>query len=77
MPCSGGRELKQMFANATTELAAARIAMTDEAFPHAHRQKRLRDAESNHKWTSAKLLEHLNTCTACQERQSAIRPAFR
>jgi hypothetical protein len=77
MPCSGGRELKQMFANATTELASARVAMTDEAITHAHRQKRLQDAEANHKWTSAKLLEHLNTCTACQERQSAIRPAFR
>jgi hypothetical protein len=76
MPCSGGRELKQMFANATTELAAARGVQTDESLPLEHRKKRLRDAEANHKWTSAKLLDHLNTCTACQERQSAIRPAF-
>jgi hypothetical protein len=65
-----------MFANATTELAAARLAMTDAMITLAHREKRLRDAESNHKWTSAKLLDHLNTCTACQERASAIRPAF-
>ena len=77
MPCSGGRELKQMFANATTELAAARLALTDETIILVHRQKRLRDAESNHKWTSAKLLDHLNTCEACQARESAIRPAFR
>ena len=65
-----------MFANATTELASARVAMADETIILVHRQKRLRDAESNHKWTSAKLLEHLNTCVACQERASAIRPAF-
>ena len=65
-----------MFANATTELASARVAMADETIILVHRQKRLRDAEANHKWTSAKLLEHLNTCTACQERASAIRPAF-
>jgi hypothetical protein len=77
MPCSGGRELKQMFANATTELAGARLALTDETIILVHRQKRLRDAESNHKWTSAKLLDHLNTCEACQARESAIRPAFR
>jgi hypothetical protein len=66
-----------MFANATTELSAARLAITDEAIILVHRQKRLRDAEANHRWTSAKLLEHLNTCVACQERESAIRPAFR
>ena len=65
-----------MFANATTELTAARVVMADETIILAHRLKRLRDAEANHKWTSAKLLDHLNTCTACQERQSAIRPAF-
>jgi hypothetical protein len=66
-----------MFANATTELAAARLALNDETIILVHRQKRLRDAESNHKWTSAKLLDHLNTCEACQARESAIRPAFR
>jgi hypothetical protein len=77
MPCSGGRELKQMFANATDELGAARKAMADEAVLLVNREKRVRNAEENHKWTSATLIEHLNRCEACQSRESVMRPAYR
>ncbi len=66
-----------MFANAADELAAARKASADETIPKAHREKRLRNAEDNHRWTSATLQKHLDSCTACQARESAIRPAYK
>ena len=66
-----------MFANATDELAAARKAMADETVLLIHREKRVRNAEENHRWTAATLQNHLDSCVACQARESVIRPAFR
>ena len=77
MPCSGGRELKQMHANAITELAQATDSMTDESIPLTQREKRLHHAKDNHQWTSKTLLHHLETCVACRARESALRPAYK
>lgn len=66
-----------MFANATDELAAARKALTDETVLLAHREKRVRNAEDNHKWAAETLRNHLGSCSACQARESAIRPAYK
>lgn len=66
-----------MYANATTELAHSTEAVTDESIPVAQRQKRLHDAQENHKWTSKTLLHHLETCTACRARESALRPSYK
>jgi hypothetical protein len=66
-----------MFANAADELAAARKAVADESVPQAHREKRVRNAEDNHRWTSTTLQNHLDSCVACQTRESVIRPAFK
>jgi hypothetical protein len=77
MPCSAGRELKQMLANAIIELTAASEAMFDEAVPLHQRERRLRHAKENHTWTSTTLLEHVGRCSACRERESAFRPAYR
>jgi len=77
MPCSAGRELKQMLVNATNELAAAGEAMSDTSVPQSQRERRLHNAKSNHTWTSTTLLHHLETCSACRERGSTILPAHR
>ncbi|MCU1321213.1 MAG: hypothetical protein JWM43_862 [Acidobacteriaceae bacterium] len=77
MPCSAGRELKQMLVNATNELAAATDAMADPAVSQPVRQRRLENARQNHTWTSSTLLTHLQNCSACRERESAIRPAYK
>jgi hypothetical protein len=77
MPCSAGRELKQMLINATNELAAANDAMADPAVLQAQRERRLQNAKRNHNWTSSTLLKHLASCSACRERQSAVRPAYK
>jgi hypothetical protein len=66
-----------MFANAADELAAARKAVADESIHPAHREKRVRNAEENHRWTSATLQNHLDSCVACQARESVMRPAFK
>jgi hypothetical protein len=77
MPCSAGRELKQMLVNATNELVAANDAMADPNIPKAQRDRRLENANKNHAWTSSTLLEHLDRCSACRERESALRPAYK
>ncbi len=77
MPCSAGRELKQMLVNATNELAEANDAMADANVPKAQRDRRLANANKNHAWTSSTLLEHLDRCSACRERESALRPAYK
>jgi hypothetical protein len=77
MPCSAGRELKQMLVNATNEMASASEAMSDPTVPQDQRERRLQHAKNNHTWTSATLLEHLRSCSACRERESALRPAYR
>jgi hypothetical protein len=77
MPCSAGRELKQMLANAITEYAAANEAMEDATIPQAQRERRFENAKKNHTWTSATLLEHIERCSACRERESALRPAYK
>ena len=77
MPCSAGRELKQMLVNATNELAAAANAALDKAVPAEQSKRRLNNATSNHAWTSSTLLDHLTTCSACRQRESALRPAYR
>jgi hypothetical protein len=77
MPCLAGRELKQKLAITTKELAAASEAMTDETIPLALRARRLHNAKENHSWTSDTLLEHAYRCSACRERESAFRPAYR
>jgi hypothetical protein len=77
MPCSAGRELKQMLANAIIEYSAANEAMDDETIPLQLRERRLDNAKKNHTWTSATLLEHIERCTACRERESALRPAYK
>ena len=77
MPCSAGRELKQMLVNATNELASANDALGDPAVPAPQSERRFQNAKSNHTWTSATLLSHLSACSACRERQSALRPAYR
>jgi hypothetical protein len=77
MPCSSGRELKQMLSNAITEYAAANAAMDDESIPIQQRERRLENAKKNHTWTSATLLEHVDSCSACRERESALRPAYK
>jgi hypothetical protein len=66
--------LKQMVANAVTELAAAQVSLTDATVPLAQREKRVRNAEENHIWTSQMLVDHLRTCAACRARESAMRP---
>lgn len=66
-----------MFANAADELAAARKAVADESVPQTHREKRARNAEDNHRWTATTLQNHLDSCVACQARESALRPAFK
>jgi hypothetical protein len=77
MPCSAGRELKQMLANAIVEYAAANEALDDDTIPQALRDRRFDNAKKNHTWTSATLLEHIERCTACRERESALRPAYK
>ena len=77
MPCSAGRELKQMLANAIVEYSAANEAMDDTTVPQAQRERRFQNAKNNHAWTSATLLEHIERCTACRERESALRPAYK
>ena len=77
MPCSAGRELKQMLVNATNELAAATDAASDKTVPVDQRERRRKNATNNHAWTSSTLLNHLTTCSACRERESALRPAFK
>ncbi len=77
MPCSAGRELKQMLANAIIEYSAANEAMTDHTIPQDLRERRLQNAKKNHAWTSSTLLEHIERCTACRERESAMRPAYK
>ena len=77
MPCSAGRELKQMLANAIIELSAATEAMSDENVTIELRQRRITNAKSNHTWTTTTLLEHIDRCSACRERESALRPAYR
>ena len=58
-------------------LQQARKALADETVLLAHREKRLRNAEDNHKWTAEILRNHLGSCSACQARESAIRPAYK
>ena len=77
MPCSAGRELKQMLVNATNEMAAATDAVQDKTTDPQQSQKRLENARKNHTWTSSTLLEHLGRCSACRERESALRPAYK
>jgi hypothetical protein len=77
MPCSAGRELKQMLANAIIEYSAANEAMDDTTIPQSLRERRLQNAKNNHTWTSSTLLEHIERCTACRERESALRPAYK
>ena len=77
MPCSAGRELKQMLANAIIEYSAANEAMDDPAIPQPQRERRLQNAKKNHAWTSCTLLEHIERCSACRERESALRPAYK
>jgi hypothetical protein len=77
MPCSAGRELKQMLANAITELTAATEAMDDPSVPVEQRERRLQHARKNNTWTSSTLLEHVERCVACRERESAMRPAYK
>lgn len=77
MPCSCGRELKQMLVNATNEMAAASEAMSDTSVPQSQRQRRLQNAKNNHTWSSTVLFEHLQSCSACRARESAVRPAYR
>jgi hypothetical protein len=78
MPCSAGRELKQMLVNATNELAAATAdAASEKTVPAKQHERRLQNAINNHAWTSSTLLNHLTTCTACRQRESALRPAFK
>ena len=66
-----------MYANATIELAHATESMIDESIPLAQREKRLRNAQENHKWSSNTLLHHLETCVACRSRESALRPTYK
>jgi hypothetical protein len=77
MPCSCGRELKQMLVDATHEMAAASEAMSDPSIPQSQRERRLQNAKNNHTWTSTTLLEHIQRCSACRERESALHPAYR
>ena len=78
MPCSAGRELKQMLANAIIEHSAGNEAMDDETIPLELRERRLHNAKKNPTpRTSATLLEHIERCTACRERESALRPAYK
>jgi 7-cyano-7-deazaguanine synthase in queuosine biosynthesis len=77
MPCSAGRELKQMLVNATNEMAASADALHDKSADPQQSQKRLDNARKNHTWTSSTLLEHLGRCSACRERESALRPAYK
>ena len=77
MPCSAGRELKQMLSNAITERASATDAMEDTSVSIEQRERRLYNAQKNHTWTSSTLLEHIERCTACRERESALRPAYK
>jgi hypothetical protein len=77
MPCSAGRELKQMLANATNEMAVATDALQDKSTDPQQSQRRLENARKNHAWTSSTLLEHLGRCSACRERESALRPAYK
>ena len=77
MPCLAGRELKQKLAITIKEVTAASEAMTDEAIPLALRVRRLQNAKENHSWTSDTLIEHAYRCSACRERESAFRPAYR
>jgi hypothetical protein len=77
MPCLAGRELKQKLAITIKEVSAASEAMTDEAIPLALRVRRLQNAKENHSWTSDTLIEHAYRCSACRERESAFRPAYR
>ncbi|CAN5464644.1 hypothetical protein BH10ACI4_BH10ACI4_21810 [soil metagenome] len=77
MPCSAGRELKQMLINATNELAEATDAMANPAVSRPLRERRLQNAQTNHTWTSSTLLSHLENCSACRERESALRPAYK
>ncbi|WP_213806145.1 hypothetical protein [Granulicella sp. dw_53] len=77
MPCSAGRELKQMLVNATNEMAAATEALGDTSVAQAQRERRIENARKNQTWTSTTLLEHLERCSACRERESALRPAYK
>ena len=65
-----------MLANAITELTAATEAMDDPSLPIEQRERRLQHARKNHTWTSNTLLEHVERCVACGERESAEGPAY-
>ena len=77
MPCQAGRELKQKLAITIKEVSSASQAMVDETIPLALRVRRLHNAKENHSWTSDTLIEHAYRCSACRERESAFRPAYR
>jgi hypothetical protein len=66
-----------MLANAIVEYSAANEAMDDDTIPLHLRERRFDNAKKNHTWTSATLLEHIERCTACRERESALRPAYK
>ena len=66
-----------MLANAIVEYSAANEAMDDDTVPLQQRERRLDNAKKNHTWTSSTLLEHIERCTACRERESALRPAYK
>ena len=76
MPCSAGRELKQMLANAIVEYAAANEAMDDDTIPQQLRERRSTTPKEPH-LDLRTLLEHIERCTACRERESALRPAYK
>ncbi|MDE3105842.1 MAG: hypothetical protein KGK08_11760 [Acidobacteriota bacterium] len=65
-----------MHANANHELLLAQQAQQDDSIPQEQRDRRLRNAQANQKWTSDTLLKHLETCSACRTRESALRPAY-
>jgi hypothetical protein len=66
-----------MLANTIKELASATDAMNNEAIPLPVRERRLLHAKENHTWTTDTLLEHAFRCSACRERESALRPAYK
>ena len=66
-----------MLANAIIEYSAANEAMDDTTIPQDLRERRFQNAKNNHAWTSSTLLEHIERCTACRERESAMRPAYK
>jgi hypothetical protein len=72
MPCSAGRDLKQMLANAIHEMAAASEAMSNRDVSLELRERRLFYAKENHAWASTALYAHLETCSVCRTRQQTI-----